>query len=165
MKMNEMMIFSNPEFGSVRTVTIDGKIYFSGTDVAKALGYSKPQDAVSRHCRHSVKHGGVSETTNQHGTTTKQNVMMTFIPEGDVYRLIMKSQLESAERFEEWVMEEVLPSIARTGKYEVSAKQDSYQIEDPIERAKRWIEEQQEKQQLEAKVKVMPLTLKHCVFS
>lgn len=153
MKMNEMMIFSNPEFGSVRTVTIDGKIYFSGTDVAKALGYSKPQDAVSRHCRHSVKHGGVSETTNQHGTTTKQNVMMTFIPEGDVYRLIMKSQLESAERFEEWVMEEVLPSIARTGKYEVSAKQDSYQIEDPIERAKRWIEEQQEKQQLEAKVK------------
>lgn len=105
--MNDMMIFTNPEFGSVRTVTINGKIYFSGTDVAKALGYSKPQDAVSRHCRRSVKHGGVSETTN----------------------------------------------IARTGKYEVSTKQDSYQIEDPIERAKRWIEEQQEKQQLETKVK------------
>ena len=152
MRMNEMMIFSNPEFGSVRTVTINGKIYFSGTDVAKALGYSKPQDAVSRHCRHSVKHGGVSETTNQYGTTTKQNVTMTFIPEGDVYRLIMKSQLESAERFEEWVMEEVLPSIARTGKYDIKQKQDSYQIEAPIERAKRWIEEQQEKQLLEQKV-------------
>lgn len=52
--MNDMMIFSNPEFGNVRTTEINGIIYFAGTDVAKALGYSKPQDAISRHCRHSV---------------------------------------------------------------------------------------------------------------
>lgn len=77
---------------------------------------------------------------------------MIFIPESDLYRLIMRSQLESAEKFEEWVTAEVLPSIRKTGKYEVDQKQDSYQIADPIERAKRWIEEQQEKQLLEQKV-------------
>lgn len=54
--MNELKIFENPEFGKVRTVVINNEPWFSGTDVAKALGYAKPQDAVSRHCKHSVKH-------------------------------------------------------------------------------------------------------------
>lgn len=150
--MNEMMIFSNPEFGNVRTIEIDGTIYFSGTDAAKALGYSRPQDAVSRHCRHSVKHGATIPVSNQYAQSGTRIVEMIFIPESDLYRLIMRSQLESAEKFEEWVTAEVLPSIRKTGKYEVVQKQDSYQIADPIERAKRWIEEQQEKQLLEQKV-------------
>ena len=151
--MNEMMIFSNPEFGNVRTIELNGVIYFSGTDVAKALGYSKPQDAVSRHCRHSVKHGASVVVSNQYTQSGTKTVEMVFIPESDLYRLIMRSQLESAEKFEEWVTSEVLPSIRKTGKYEIKQKRDSYQIDDPIERAKRWIEEQQEKQLLEQKVR------------
>lgn len=74
-----MMIFSNPEFGNVRTIEIDGTIYFSGTDAAKALGYSRPQDAVSRHCRHSVKHGATIPISNQYAQSGTRTVEMIFI--------------------------------------------------------------------------------------
>ena len=117
--MQELKIFENAEFGEVRTVEIDGKPYFAGTDVARALGYSNPWDAVTRHCKGIVKREGVSETTNQHGTTTKQITQMSFIPEGDVYRLIVSSKLPSAERFERWVFDEVLPTIRRHGLYAI----------------------------------------------
>ena len=147
-----MMIFSNPEFGNVRTTEINGTIYFAGTDVAKALGYSKPQDAISRDCRQSVKNGVSVTFSNLYTLSGTIVVEMSFIPESDLYRLIMRSQLESAEKFEEWVTADVLPSIRKTGKYEMVHKQDSYQISDPIKRAERWIEEQREKQLLEQKV-------------
>lgn len=71
-----------------------------------------------------------------------------FIPEGDLYRLIAHSKLSSAERFESWVFDEVLPTIRKTGSYSIQ-KRDSYMIEDPIERAKRWIEEEEERRQLQ----------------
>lgn len=106
--MNELKIFKNPEFGAVRTVVIDGKPWFAGTDVARALGYAKPQDAVSRHCKHSVKRG-VPYNGNM--------IEMNFISESDLYRLTMKSQLPSAEKFSDWVVEEVLPSIRKNGGY------------------------------------------------
>ncbi len=115
--MNELKIFENPEFGFVRTVEIDGKPYFVASDVAKALGYANPRDAILRHCKGVVKHDGVSNTTNQHGTTTEQIMELNFIPEGDIYRLIVKSKLPSAERFEAWVFDEVLPSIRKHGMY------------------------------------------------
>ena len=117
--MQELKIFENTEFGEVRTVELDGRPYFAGTDVARALGYSNPWDAVTRHCKGIVKREGVSETTNQHGTTTKQITQMSFIPEGDVYRLIVSSKLPSAERFERWVFDEVLPTIRRHGLYAI----------------------------------------------
>ena len=106
--MNELQIFNSEEFGQVRTVEINGKPYFVGTDVAKALGYNNPRDAVSRHCRGVVKH----DTPTSSGVQS-----MSYINEGDLYRLIMKSKLPSAERFEKWVMEEVLPSIRKNGGY------------------------------------------------
>lgn len=115
--MNELKIFENEEFGKVRTAEIDGKPYFAGTDVAKALGYSNPRDAIIRHCRYVVKHDGVSITKNQHGVETEQSAEMSFITEGDIYRLIVKSQLPSAERFEKWVFDEVLPSIRKNSGY------------------------------------------------
>lgn len=115
--MNELQIFENSEFGSVRTVDIDGKTYFVASDVAKALGYSNPRDAISRHCKGVVKHDGVSKTTNQHGITTEQTVEFNVIPEGDIYRLVIKSQLPTAEKFERWVFDEVLPSIRKHGMY------------------------------------------------
>lgn len=115
--MNELQVFNSEEFGKIRTTEIDGKIYFSASDIAKALGYSNPRDAVLRHCRGVVKRDGVSSTTNQYGKTTKQPVTMSFIPEGDVYRLIAHSKLPSAEKFEHWVFDTVLPSIRKNGGY------------------------------------------------
>lgn len=107
--MNELQIFNSPEFGDIRTVEIDGKPYFVGADVAKALGYAKPNNAVSTHCRYTLKRG----------IATKQGNMseMVLIPEGDIYRLIIRSKLSSAERFERWVFDEVLPSIRKNGGY------------------------------------------------
>ena len=136
---NKLMTFTNEEFGNVRTTIINGKPYFCASDVAKALGYKRPNDAVSQHCRATVKH-----STPISGKMQKIN----FIPEGDIYRLIIRSKLPSAEKFENWVMDEVLPQLRQTGSYSMT-KQDSYMIEDPIERAKRWIEEQEEKKKLE----------------
>ena len=101
--MNHVEIFKNPEFGSVRIIEENGKYLFCGTDVARALGYARPNEAVSKHCKGTLKRrtptaGGIQE--------------MLFIPEGDVYRLIVHSKLPSAERFERWVFDEVLPSAA-----------------------------------------------------
>lgn len=107
--MNELQIFNSEEFGDIRTAEIDGKPYFVGTDVAKALGYNNPRDAVSRHCKGVVKR----DTPTSSGIQS-----MSYINEGDLYRLIMKSKLPSAEKFESWVMDEVLPAIRKTGSYQ-----------------------------------------------
>lgn len=107
--MNELNIFENEEFGQVRTVVIDRQPYFMASDVAKALGYSNTRDAILRHCKCVVKYDIA---------TTQGNISsISFIPESDIYRLIIKSKLPSAERFEKWVMEEVLPSIRKSGGY------------------------------------------------
>ena len=143
--MNEMMIFSNPEFGNVRTVTIDGNPWFVGKDVATALGYKNTADAIGKHIDTDDK------LTSQIAIAGQRRDVVV-INESGLYALILGSKLDSAKRFKHWVTAEVLPSIRKTGKYEVGQKQDSYQIADPIERAKRWIEEQQEKQLLEQKV-------------
>ena len=107
--MNELQIFNSPEFGDIRTVEIDGKPYFVGADVAKALGYKDTVNALKQHCRGVVKH----HLTDSLG----RNQEASFIPEGDLYRLIMKSKLPSAEKFESWVMDEILPSIRKHGAY------------------------------------------------
>ena len=101
----------------MRTITENGNTLFCATDVARMLGYSNPHDAIARHCRGVVKREGVSTTTNQHGVSTQQTNQMSFIPEGDVYRLITHSKLPTAEKFESWVFDEVLPSIRKTGSY------------------------------------------------
>lgn len=108
-ELNELQIFQNEEFGSVRTVDVDGKIYFVANDVAKVLGYIETAKAVRTHCK------GVSEVdipTN--GGTQKAKI----IPEGDIYRLIIKSQLPSADKFERWIFDEVIPQIRQTGGYQ-----------------------------------------------
>ena len=105
---NELRVFENAEFGSVRTVEIEGKPYFVANDVTKALGYSNSRDAVARHCKGVVK---------RDTPTTSGIQSMSYIPEGDLYRLITHSKLPSAERFESWVFDEVLPSIRKNGGY------------------------------------------------
>lgn len=116
--MNELQVFNNEEFGVIRSVTIDGKIYFSGLDVAKALGYKRARDAVQTHCPHAVKYGAWVQTgIKADGTPAMRKNETSFIPEGDVYRLIVKSKLPTAEKFEAWVFDEVLPTIRKTGGY------------------------------------------------
>lgn len=110
--MNELQIFENSEFGQVRTAEISGKTYFVANDVAKALGYKRPVDAVSAHCKGSVKHRYLTPGGEQE---------LRMIPEGDIYRLTIKSQLPSAERFESWIFDDVIPSIRQTGAYVASA--------------------------------------------
>ena len=113
----QMKVFNHEQFGNVRIIEEDGRMLFCGSDVAKALGYTNPRKAVRDHTEGGTKRSMVSLTTNQYGVTTEQIVETTFITEGDVYRLITHSKLPSAERFERWVFDEVLPSIRRTGGY------------------------------------------------
>jgi len=99
----------------VRTVEIDGEIWFVATDVAKVLGYKKPHDALKAHCkeRGTMKHGVLSKGGSQE---------TILINEPNVYRLIVKSQLPSAEKFEQWLFEEVIPSIRKTGSYGIDRR-------------------------------------------
>lgn len=116
--MNHLVTFNNPEFGAVRTLDESGNVLFCGFDVAKALGYSEPHKAVSRHCPHGTKRTiGVQTGTKADGTPAMQDIEMTFIPESDLYRLVFSSKLPTAEKFTDWVTEEVLPSIRRNGGY------------------------------------------------
>jgi len=110
--MMKMETFRNQEFGSVRIIRDDGRLLFCGIDVAAALGYSKPRNAVYAHCKGALKRGALTAGGMQE---------LTFIPEGDVYRLIVHSRLPTAQRFEKWVFEEVLPSIRQTGGYMTSS--------------------------------------------
>ena len=104
----DISTFNNSEFGEIRTIQNDSGILFCGSDVARALGYVRPADAISAHCKRvcvlpTPSAGGIQNTK--------------FITEGDVYRLIAHSKLPGAERFERWVFDEVLPSIRKHGAY------------------------------------------------
>lgn len=112
--MNELTLFNNPDFGEIRTLeTNDGKVLFCGKDVAAALGYKETAKAIREHCK------GVSEID----TPTKGGIQkMKFIPESDIYRLTFSSKLPNAEKFTDWITEEVIPSIMRTGSYSMNGK-------------------------------------------
>jgi len=106
--MTDLQVFQNSEFGELNVLIVDDKEYFPATDCAKILGYANPQEAIRTHCK------GVREIlTPTNGG--EQNVR--YLPEGDLYRLIVKSHLPAAERFEVWVFDEVIPSIRKHGGY------------------------------------------------
>ena len=105
-KQNEIQVFTG-DLGKLRMVIIEGKDYFIAKDIAIILGYSNPRDAISRHCKGVVKHDSFRDGGNE----------ISLIPEGDVYRLIIKSKLPEAEKFEKWVFEDVLPSLRQNGAY------------------------------------------------
>lgn len=106
--MNELMIFENPRFGEIRTLNEKGKTLFCGADVARALGYKRPNEAIAAHCKGTVKRRTPTKGGEQE---------MLFIPEGDIYRLAARSELPGAEQFESWIFDEVLPAIRRRGSY------------------------------------------------
>lgn len=105
---NELQIFNNPEFGEIRTLEEGERVLFCASDVAKALGYSRPNDAVSAHCRATAK-----RSTPISGKMQEIN----FIPESDLYRLVFSSKLPTAEKFTDWVTDEILPTIRKHGAY------------------------------------------------
>lgn len=116
--MDKLQIFQSKEFGKVRIQIINDKIYFVANDIAKSLGYSKPRNTISLHCKGALKQGILTNGGKQ---------MVTLIPESDVLRLIINSKLPAAEKFENWVFDEVLPTLLRTGTY--SMKSDPKELE------------------------------------
>ena len=108
--MTDIQIFNNPDFGDIRTVEIDGEAWFVGKDVAEALGYEKPSDAVRKHVDDDDK--GISKMETPSGM---QN--MTIINESGLYALVFGSKLDSAKKFKKWVTSEVLPAIRKNGSY------------------------------------------------
>ena len=106
--MNNLQTFTNAAFGKVRILYENGKPLFCGSDACKALGYKNQSKALNDHCKGVTKRyiptGGGKQQAN-------------FLPEGDLYRLITHSKLPSAEKFERWVFDEVLPTLRQTGQY------------------------------------------------
>lgn len=110
--MHDILIFQNDEFGSIRTVDIDGATYFIGKDVAEALGYAEPRSAVSKKVEFEDR--GVAKIETPSGVQE-----MTVVSESGLYALIFGSKLESAKRFKHWVTSEVLPAIRKNGSYHI----------------------------------------------
>ena len=106
-----LALFNSSEFSDIRKVMEDGKPLFCAKDVAVALGYENFRDAIGRHCKGVVKRD-LFTSTGKKG--------LSFIPESDVFRLIMRSKLPGAVRFQDWVVEEVLPTIRKTGRFEIA---------------------------------------------
>jgi len=145
--VNKLQTFHHPQFGKVELVVIDGKEWFGATQAALALGYANPHDAISKHCRQEgvafrevLTNGGVQQ--------------MKFIDEGNLYRLIVKSRLPEAEKFERYVFEEILPTIRKHGAY-MTPEVIEKTLTDPdfiINLATRLKEANEEKARLQAKI-------------
>lgn len=143
--MNSVQIFKHDEFGELRKTDVDGRPYFVGADVARALGYKDTSDAIRRHCRGAVKrriltNGGIQ--------------WMNVIPKGDVYRLAANSELPGAEKFESWIFDEVLVSVDDHGAYLTPAKIEEVLLNPDtiINLATQLKAERRQRLQLEAKV-------------
>lgn len=144
----ELSIFSNPEFGSVRVVMQNGEPWFVARDVAKVLGYQNTVDAVNTHCKK------VNDFRDSKMLPTA--TPMKIIPESDVYRLIMRSNLPTAEKFQTWVCEEVLPSIRKTGGYSMTNMPD---FTNPAQAARAWADEYEAKMLAQKQVKELAETV------
>lgn len=116
--MSDIQIFKNEAFGEVRVTEVDGRPMFVASDIAKALGYANPAEAVATHCKSGdIANCYIAHSNGVGGTN------MQCISESNVYRLVMRSKLPAAEQFQDWVCEEILPSIRRSGGY-IATKED-----------------------------------------
>lgn len=150
MQNQNIKVFENEQFGNLRTIEENGVIEFCGKDVAAALGYKDTNDAMKRHCNGAVKRRPIVDSL---GRTQEAR----FITEPDLYRLITHSKLPSAQKFESWVFEEVLPSIRKHGGYLTPQKIEEV-LTDPdtiIQLATTLKEEQARRKALEAENQVM----------
>lgn len=115
--MNKLQIFNNPEFGQVRTITIDGEPWFIGKDIAVALGYENTKDALKKHVDSEDKIMGSQNTTPFITDSMGRIQYPTWINESGLYSLIISSKLPNAKKFKRWVTSEILPAIRKTGTY------------------------------------------------
>ena len=154
-KMNDVQIFNSPMFGDLRVVRDEkGELLFCLKDVCNSLELqvTKVKDRLTPYLP-TIKVGVVTGKKSD-GSDSIQYIDMYFVTEPDLYRCIFQSRKSSARKFQDWVFDEVLPTRRKEGSYSMTQSKQplaSYQIEDPIERAKRWIEEQQHTRALEAK--------------
>jgi anti-repressor protein len=118
-KMNEIQIFNSPEFGQVRSLVINGEPWLVGKDVTKALGYDNPSKAIRDHVEEEDKRVGVQNVTPYIIDSLGRKQHPTFINESGLYALVFGSKLPSAKKFKRWVTSEVLPSLRKTGQYQV----------------------------------------------
>ena len=145
--MSELEIFNNPEFGQIRATEINGEPYFVGKDIAEALGYAKPENALAAHVD-----GEDKTTTLIQGTGSNYKTNATVINESGVYALVFSSKLPKAKEFKHWVTSEVLPTIRKHGAYATPATIESI-IADPdngIRLLQALKEEQEKRKALEA---------------
>lgn len=129
---NSIEVFNNDKFGSVRAFADEnGEPWFCVNDVAKALGYVNPRNALEKHC----KEKGVAKRDTP---TSGGLQVMTYINEANMYRLVFGSKLESAEQFQDWVVEDVLPTLRKTGSYSVTKNPVDVVVysDNPLERCK-----------------------------
>lgn len=106
-----LVLFSNLEFDGVRTVVRDGEPWFFASDVAQVLGYADPSEAVNQHCKKALKTAFIANPADDSTPPVEINI----IPESDLYRLVLRSNVPNVEEFQTWVCEEVLPSFRKTG--------------------------------------------------
>lgn len=146
--MNQLKIFNHPQFGDLEVLLIDEKEYFAATDIARKLAYTNPHKAISDHCR------WVTKREVPHPQSAYKTVKKNFIPENDLYRLIISSKLPQAEKFESWVFDEVLPSIRKHGVYMTpeTIEQALLNPDTIIQLATNLKAEQQKRKQLENKI-------------
>lgn len=162
-KMNDVQIFNSPMFGDLRVVRDEkGELLFCLKDVCNSLELqvTKVKDRLTPYLP-TIKVGVVTGKKSD-GSDSIQYIDMYFITEPDLYRVIFQSRKSSARKFQDWVFEEVLPTLRKEGSYSMTQSKQplaSYQIEDPIERAKRWIEEQQHTRALEAQTEQQAQTI------
>ena len=122
-RMARRISSSKEEFGKVRVVMQGENPWFVASDVAKALGYERPNDAVNAHCKKVSKFS--------YGNSPQGATPYNIIPESDVYRLVMRSNLPKAVEFQDWICEEVIPSIRRSGAYVASTKESPRSLTGP----------------------------------
>lgn len=156
--MNDIQIFNNPQFGSVRTTGTPEEPWFCATDVCKALGYTNGRKAIADH----VDEGDVTKrdtpTTNQFGSEVI--IQMTYINESGLYALIFGSKLPSAKAFKKWITSEVLPSIRKTGQYSISENGITLpNFSNPAEAARAWADMYDKAHALEAKTQEQQLAI------
>lgn len=145
----DLQIFKNDDGGEIRIVEENGKVWFCGSDVAGSLGYTNTRKALADHCR------CVTKRYTPHPQSADKTIEMSFIPEGDVYRLITHSKLPTAQKFESWVFDEVIPSIHKHGAY-MTGETLEKALTSPdflIELATKLKEEQAKRIELESKIK------------
>ena len=162
--MDNLKVFENDEFGQLSVIVKNNKEYIEAIEVATMLGYSNPRDAITRHCNEEgvvFSDVGVVTGIRKDNSEIIQVVTKKFIDEGNLYRLIVKSKLPSAKKFEKWVMEEVLPSIRKHGAY-MSEEVISKTLDNPdfiIEIATKLKYERQQRKLLEEKAKSLEATI------